>query len=339
MNIFIMGANGFIGSHLCAAILNQTPWHIVAIDRFDDRLKKYITHPHLQFFLGDINQHMDWIKTQMLRCDIIMPLAAIATPATYVHDPLRVFELDFEMNLQIIRLCAEYKKRLIFPSTSEVYGMCHDAVFDEESSYCVTGPIHKERWIYASSKQLLDRIIYAYGKRDGLDYCLFRPFNWYGPGLDDLEKSHRSRVVTQFIGHALRGEPISLVDGGLQKRCFTYIDDGIRALLAIIENKNQAAHQMIFNIGNPHENISIADLAEKILAYMAAHVKQSKQTRLVSVTGEDYYGSGYQDIHLRVPCIERAQQLLHWHPQIGLDEGLQKTIADCLIRYPMDACT
>jgi nucleoside-diphosphate-sugar epimerase len=220
---------------------------------------------------------------------------------------------------------------LIFPSTSEVYGMCPDAEFDEEDSHLVTGPIHKERWIYSASKQLLDRVIYAYGKHNDLQYTLFRPFNWYGPRLDNIfnPKPGGSRVLTQFIGNILRGEDILLVDGGAQKRSFMHIADGIKALLKIIENKNAAASQRIFNIGNPAENISIRTLAEMLVDYIKhypAHTTVASKIRLVDVTSDQYYGSGYQDVILRVPAIQRARDYLHWQPQIDLATGLRQTL-------------
>ena len=174
-----------------------------------------------------------------------------------MKEPLRVFGLDFEENLKIVRLCEKYGKRLIFPSTSEVYGMCPDEEFDEDESPLVVGPINKQRWIYSISKQLLDRVIWAYGFQQGLRFTLFRPFNWIGPKLDDLtiepEKEGSSRVVTQFISNLIHGEPIRLVDGGAQKRCFTYVDDGIDGLMKIIENKNDVCNGQIFNIGNPQK--------------------------------------------------------------------------------------
>ena len=107
-----------------------------------------------------------------------------------------------------------------------------------------------QRWIYSSSKQLLDRVIWAYGFQKGLRFTLFRPFNWIGPKLDELttdpEKEGSSRVVTQFISNLFLGESIKLVDGGLQKRCFTYIDDGVACLIKIIENKDGKCDGQIF---------------------------------------------------------------------------------------------
>ncbi|MBA3660849.1 MAG: bifunctional UDP-4-keto-pentose/UDP-xylose synthase [Gammaproteobacteria bacterium] len=332
MNVFILGANGFIGSHLCEAILTHTNWHITAIDLNQDKLALLLQHERFNFRLGDITQETTWIKEAIASSDVVLPLVAIATPVTYVTNPLRVFELDFEANLAIVRLCVELQKRLIFPSTSEVYGMCQDDAFDEEHSHLVTGPVHKERWIYATSKQLLDRLIYAYGKHKGLRYTLFRPFNWYGPRLDDITnpKPGGSRVLTQFIGNVMRAENINLVNGGAQKRCFTYIDDGIAALLRIIENKNEVASNRIFNIGNPDENLSIRSLAEKIVSLINAHhpayQARAQAIELVSIEAGQYYGEGYQDVSLRVPAIHAAQQHLQWQPTTSIDAGLRQTL-------------
>src|SRR5690349_18049504 len=226
--VLILGVNGFIGHHLTRAILERTQWSVFGMDVNSDRVADWTGHERFKFSEGDITINREWVEYHDRICDVVLPLVAIATPATYVKDPLRVFELDFEANLPIVRHCVRYRKRLVFPSTSEVYGACSDAQFDPESSNLVYGPIGKHRWIYAAAKQLLDRVIHAHGLRDGLDYTLFRPFNWIGSGLDSLHtaKEGSSRVLTQFLGHIARGENIQLVDGGHQHRCFTYIDDG-----------------------------------------------------------------------------------------------------------------
>lgn len=331
MNILLLGANGFIGSHLSEAILSKTSWHIHAMDLAQDKLENCLGHSRFNFVVGDIIKSQDWMREQIKACDVVLPLVAIANPAVYVQNPLSVFELDFEANLAIVRLCVEYKKRIIFPSTSEVYGMCPDEAFDEEESHLVTGPIHKERWIYSSSKQLMDRVIYAYGKHHGLEYTLFRPFNWYGPRLDNIfnPKPGGSRVLTQFIGNILRGEDILLVNGGAQQRCFAYIDDGIDALMKMIENTNNNASQRIFNVGNPSENFSIRTLAEMLIEKIKtfpAYADIASKTKLNTVDADQYYGKGYQDVTLRVPSIARAMQYLDWKPIVTLNEGLQKTL-------------
>jgi nucleoside-diphosphate-sugar epimerase len=331
MKVLILGANGFIGSNLSEAILAATDWQINAMDLATDKLEKCLGQKRFDFFQGDITVHKEWIHEHIQDCDVVLPLVAIATPATYVQNPLRIFELDFEANVEVIRQCVRLKKRIIFPSTSEVYGMCPDAEFDEETSNLVTGPIEKERWIYSTSKQLLDRVIYAYGKHHGLDYTLFRPFNWYGPRLDNIlnPKPGASRVLTQFIGNILRGEDIMLVNGGAQQRCFAYIDDCTKALIKIIANENNSATNRIFNIGNPHENLSIRELAElliKLIKTFPAYAEAAAKTKLVDVDAEKYYGKGYQDVSLRVPSIKRAQEYLGWKPETNLEAGLLKTL-------------
>src|SRR5581483_7921485 len=207
------------------------------------------------------------------KCDTVLPLVAIATPATYLKQPLRVFELDFKANLRSVRSCVKHGKRPVVPSSSRVYGMCRDGQFDAETSELVLGPINKPRWIYACAKQLMDRVIHAYGLEQGLDYTLFRPFNWIGAGLDSINtaKEGSSRVITQFFGHIVRGEPIKLVDGGTQKRAFTYVDDGIDALLKIIENRDGVASSKIYNIGNPKNNFTVKELAEMMLELAASY--------------------------------------------------------------------
>lgn len=332
MKIFILGANGFIGNHLTAAILHETNWDILGIDINEDKITPFLSHPRFQFTKGDILEEGSLVDEMIEVSDVVIPLVAVATPIVYVEDPIRVFNLDFEANLRIIKECVKLKKRLIFPSTSEVYGMCPDKEFDEEKSVLVTGPIHKERWIYSTSKQLLDRLIFAYGKHESLSYTLFRPFNWYGPHLDNIlnPKPGGSRVLTQFIGNIIRGEDIHLVAGGHQKRCFTYISDGIKGLLNIIENKNDCAHQRIFNLGNPLENISIRTLAERLVDLVVKgypqYKNQAQQLKLLDIEPQQFYGEGYQDVILRVPSIEQAKKHLGFVPEVTVERGLRKTL-------------
>jgi nucleoside-diphosphate-sugar epimerase len=259
---------------------------------------------------------------------VILPLVAIATPATYVREPLKVFELDFEANLPIVRSAVKYGKRILFPSTSEVYGMSRDAEFDPYASELVLGPIDKQRWIYSCSKQLMDRVIYAYGSMGQLDFTLFRPFNWIGAGLDSIHtaKEGSSRVITQFFGHIVRGEPIKLVDGGSQKRAFTYIDDGIAALMKIIENRDGVATGKIYNVGNPKNNYSVRELAQMMLDLAKTYPEyrdNAAKVKLVEVTSGEYYGKGYQDVQNRVPKITNTMSELGWKPQVDMPTALR----------------
>ena len=326
--VLILGVNGFIGHHLTKRILETTDWEVFGMDMFADKVGEFMNHPRFHFFEGDILINQEWIEYHVKKCDVVLPLVAIATPATYVKSPLSVFQLDFEANLPIIKWCVKYKKHVVFPSTSEVYGMCKDSEFDPENSELIYGPINKPRWIYACSKQLLDRVIAAYGQQEGLKYTLFRPFNWIGGGLDSIhtKKEGSSRVISQFFGHIVRGETIKLVDGGSQKRAFTYIDDGIGALMKIIENKDDVASGQIYNIGNPKNNYSVRELATMMLNLAKDYPEYADglaKVNVVETTSGEYYGKGYQDVQNRVPKIENTQRDLGWEPTITMADALK----------------
>jgi nucleoside-diphosphate-sugar epimerase len=330
--ILILGVNGFIGHHLSARILETTDWQVYGMDMMSNRIAGLLEHPayrsRMHFYEGDISINKEWVEYHVKKCDVILPLVAIATPATYVKKPLQVFELDFEANLPIVRAAVKYRKHLVFPSTSEVYGMCHDEEFDSEHSELICGPISKQRWIYSCAKQLMDRVIWAYGMEAGLHFTLFRPFNWIGPGLDSIytAKEGSSRVVTQFLGHIVRGENIRLVDGGSQRRAFTYIDDGIDALMRIIANDNGVAIGKIYNIGNPENDLSIRELAQMMLALSAEYPEYAaaaKNVILEDTTADAYYGAAYQDVQKRVPKIANTCEDLHWKPATDMQTALR----------------
>ncbi len=193
----------------------------------------------------------------------------------------------------------------------------------------VLGPISKSRWIYSCAKQLLDRVIWAYGEQAGLDFTLIRPFNWIGPGLDSMDtpKEGSSRVVTQFLGQIARGETIYLVDGGEQKRAFTDIDDGIDALMRIIDNPGGVARGKIYNIGNPANHYSVRELADMMLTIAMAIPEYrdcAAQVSLVDIPAATYYGQGYQDIQSRVPAIANTCADLDWTPRVDMRSALTR---------------
>ncbi len=333
--------NGFIGHHLSKRIIADAPWEVYGMDMNTDRIADLLGEKRFHFFEGDITINREWMEYHIRKCDVVLPLVAIATPAIYVSDPLRVFELDFEANLPIVRSCVKHRKRLIFPSTSEVYGMCRDSQFDPETSELVLGPINKPRWIYSCAKQLMDRVVAAYGMQQHLDYTLFRPFNWIGAGLDSLNtaKEGSSRVITQFLGHIVRGEEIKLVDGGRQRRSFTYIDDGIDALMKLIENHGGIATGNVYNIGNPRNNFSVEELAKMMLELAfkyPEYAKNARKVRLKRVSAEAYYGKGYQDVQNRVPNIIRTCADLGWRPRVTMKQSL-KMIYDAYRGHLADA--
>ncbi|MGP1959028.1 MAG: bifunctional UDP-4-amino-4-deoxy-L-arabinose formyltransferase/UDP-glucuronic acid oxidase ArnA [Arsenophonus sp. NC-CH8-MAG3] len=335
--VLILGVNGFIGNHLTERLLADGHYDIYGLDISSSAVSRFINDPFFgynqgfHFVEGDISIHTEWIEYHIKKCDIILPLVAIATPIEYTRNPLKVFELDFEENLKIVRYCIKYNKRIIFPSTSEVYGMCDDKEFDEDTSRLIVGPINKQRWIYSVSKQLLDRVIWAYGSKEGLKFTLFRPFNWMGPRLDSLHSARigSSRVITQLILNLVEGSPIKLVDGGAQKRCFTDIKDGIEALFRIIKNKDEKCDGHIINIGNPTNEVSIAQLANMLLNSFEKHPLRKyfpPFAGIKKIESSSYYGEGYQDVEHRRPSIKNAYRLLDWQPVIDLNQTIDETL-------------
>lgn len=330
-SVLILGVNGFIGSHLSERLLASGKYEVFGLDLRSNYIEHLLDKPGFNFREGDIAIHREWIEYHVRKCDIILPLVAIATPIEYTRNPLRVFELDFEENLRIVRYCVKYNKRIIFPSTSEVYGMCDEPEFDENNSKLITGPIRMQRWIYSCSKQLLDRVIWAYGAKEGLKFTLFRPFNWIGPRLDALSSARigSSRAITQLILNLVQGSPIQLVDGGEQKRCFVDISEGVEALFRIIENKGGKCDSQIINIGNPANEESIKRMAEILVEKFDKHPLRSKFPPFAGYMVVDsgaYYGKGYQDVQHRVPSIKNAKKLLEWEPKISLDASIEETL-------------
>ena len=330
-SVLILGVNGFIGSHLSERLLDSGKYEVYGLDLRSNYIDHLLDRPGFNFREGDISIHREWIEYHIRKCDIVLPLVAIATPIEYTRNPLRVFELDFEENLRIVRYCVKYNKRILFPSTSEVYGMCDDAQFDEDSSKLVTGPICMQRWIYSCSKQMLDRVIWAYGAKGQLDFTLFRPFNWIGPRLDSLTSARigSSRAITQLILNLVQGSPIQLIDGGEQKRCFVDIKEGVEALFRIIENKDGVCSGKIINIGNPDNEASIREMAEMLVKKFDAHPLRKNFppfAGFIVVESGAFYGKGYQDVQHRVPSIRNAKRYLNWTPKITLDQSIDTTL-------------
>ena len=330
-SVLILGVDGFIGNALSERLLDSGNYEVHGMDLRSDYIERLLDRPGFHFAEGDISIHREWIEYHIRKCDIIIPLVAIATPIEYTRNPLRVFELDFEENLRVVRYCVKYGKRIIFPSTSEVYGMCDEENFDEDHSRLILGPIRMQRWIYSCCKQLLDRVIWAYGQQEALEFTLFRPFNWVGPRLDSLSSARigSSRAITQLILNLVEGTPILLIDSGNQKRCFTDVSDGVECLYRIIENRKRACDGQIINIGNPENEVSIKQLAELLVAEFEKHPFRSKFPPFAGfreVESRSYYGEGYQDMEHRKPSIKNAGRLVGWTPSVGLEQSVRETL-------------
>jgi UDP-4-amino-4-deoxy-L-arabinose formyltransferase/UDP-glucuronic acid dehydrogenase (UDP-4-keto-hexauronic acid decarboxylating) len=329
--VLILGVDGFIGNHLSERLLNSGKYEVHGMDLGSTSIQRLRDQLGFHFSEGDISIHREWIEYHVRKCDMVIPLVAIATPIEYTRNPIKVFELDFEENLRVVRYCVKYGKRIIFPSTSEVYGMCDDQKFSEDESRLILGPIRKQRWIYSCCKQMLDRVIWAYGATEGLQFTLFRPFNWIGPRLDSLESARigSSRAITQLILNLAEGTPIQLVDGGNQKRCFTDVKDGVECLYRIIENQNGCCDGEIINIGSPNNEASIKDLAEILVKKFHQHPLHKEFPPFAGireVESKTFYGSGYEDVQHRKPSIDNARRLLNWEPKVDIQESVEETL-------------
>lgn len=326
-NLLIIGANGFIGSHLCEKVLEHTDWGIRALDMGDHNIRHLLGDPRVNFRLGSMADQWDWLLEGIEDSFAVVPLAGIARPAMYIEDPLFTYQLDFEENLKVVRACADSGRWVIFPSTSEVYGMCPDEELKEDESPLVLGPIRNVRWIYSCSKQMMDRVIWALGQSKGLPFTLFRPFNWIGPRQDDPMSPKGNRLVPQMLGNLIRKEPLKLVNGGHQRRSFTDIEEGVMGIISILNNPKSSMGE-IFNLGNPNNNHSVLEVAQALREEVARvdGYEYAAHIPIVEVSGEEHYGKGYQDVMDRRPSIAKAMEKLLWEPRLTLREILRKTV-------------
>jgi len=344
MKILTLGAAGFIGSHLTKRLLDEGHT-VVGVDIKNDKIREYLEHNQLIFIEKDIRQQ-NWNLDELVQeSDLVVDLIAYANPGLYVQMPLEVFQLNFMDNLRITECCVRNDRRLIQFSSCEVYGKTVSscageslkdpenpdlAVFSEETSEFILGPVNKHRWIYASAKQLLERVIHAYGLKNGFKYTIIRPFNFIGPKIDYLldETDGTPRVFSYFMDALINGTRMQLVDGGDHRRCYTYIDDAIECIYRIVENPDGCCDQQIFNIGSPQNEVSIRQLAELMNKIYTEKFRDPlvPLPEIVSVSSTEFYGEGYEDSDRRIPDISKACRLLDWEPKYGLIKTLEVTM-------------
>lgn len=330
MNILVTGINGFIGSHFLEYALRKTDWDVAGVDVTDSYVSRYEDESRFRFYRYDIAGDLGRVKDLIAGADVVLLLAGIARPSEYIEHPLQVFELDFESNYRLVKLCAEMHRRVIFPSTSEVYGIGGSLPMNEDSSPLTLGPIWQMRWIYSNSKQMMDRVIFALSKEMGLRFTLIRPFNWTGPRLDTFEHAerHQARLLTQMIHDVLYRHEIILVGDGEQRRSFTWIGEGIEAIATIIREEEKSDGQ-IFNIGNPANNCSVKELSDILLAEMSSRPEfrdAAAATRVKSLSPDAYYGKAYADTKNRIPDVGKIKNVLGWEPHATTAEIVSRTL-------------
>jgi len=352
--ILSLGAGGFIGAHLTERLL-EAGHDVTAVDIHSDKIADLLGHPRLAFIERSIADRGFDLGGMIEGADVVVDLVAHANPGIYVRQPLDVFRLNFQENLRIAENCVEKGKRLIQFSSCEVYGKTPVAVlhgelpdpenpsyatFSEDSTDMIMGPVGRHRWIYACAKQLLERVLHAYGLEGRLNYTIIRPFNFIGPKIDYLpgETDGVPRVFSYFMEALLDGTPMRLVDGGNQRRCYTFIRDAVECVSRIVENPGGACDRQIFNIGSPENEVSIRELAVLMRELYARHFAPAgaKLPEIVDVSAESFYGEGYEDSDRRIPDIEKARRLLGWNPGTSMVEMLMPTM-DYYVRARREA--
>lgn len=312
MKILITGGAGFIGSFLCEKLLTAQN-KVVAVDMADgSKIEHLIGKKNFQFVQGSVLDK-DLMEREVDKADIVFHFAAIADPKRYVKEPLTVLEIDLQASLDIFKFASKRKTKVVFASTSEIYGRNPNIPWQEDDDR-VLGSTAVNRWCYATAKAAAEHYLYAYYQQENLPFVIVRFFNAYGPRQDDLGSG---RVIPIFLKKFLSGSPVCIHGDGKQTRTFVYIEDAVDAVVELAFCKK--AEQEAFNIGSDKE-ISIAELAN-ILKKTG-----NFSSRLTYIPYQKAFGKKYEDVPRRVPSIKKIKKYINWKAKTSLEDGLRKTI-------------
>jgi len=335
VQILVLGAGGFIGSHLVEHLVDRAEHQIVGLDLTREKLSGSLNHG-FQFHEADVRAMPELVDGLIRKADLCVDLIAYANPSIYVTSPLEVFNLNFVQNLRVAEMCMRHDTRLIQYSSAEVYGKTIEGgAYNEETSDLIFGPVNKQRWIYATAKLLLDRVIYAHGAAGNLEYTIVRPFNFIGPRIDYLVPPGSMggpRVFAHFMSALLGQGPMFLVDGGTVHRAFLHIEDATAAFQTILDRPDDTRNQ-IYNVGNPDNNVTIRELAQLMAGLYEEITGEPSRSALVDVKGEEFYGAGYEDSDRLPPDITKLSRL-GWFPK----HDLEKTLHDAMSYYLEPGC-
>lgn len=344
--ITIIGCGGFIGSHLLDRLLRGGSGHVFGIDLASEKITHHLGNERFTFIHCDIHD-IETVRRHIVQSSTVVLLAALCNPSLYNTRTLEVIDVNCIDTIPLVRTCAERGVRLVYFSTSEVYGRTvasftgHDDDYGqyllrEDESPFILGPVSAPRWSYACAKQLIERVIEAFGREHHLNYTIVRPFNFIGPRMDFLpgvDGEGLPRVLACFLGALRSGAPLKLVDGGRNRRCFTAIGDAIDACVRILGRPGRCRNQ-VFNIGNPANETTIADLAALMIRLWHRLVPLDKRPLSIEeITAAEFYGPGYEDSDRRVPDIGKARRLLGWQPVVGLESALESAMSAAIDRY------
>ncbi len=315
MRALITGGCGFIGSHLAQALLERGD-HVTVVDDLSTGQFENIAHlvgrPGFQFAIETIINEavMDRLVSE---CDLIYHLAAAVGVELIVSDPVRVIETNIQGTEVILRIGARYRKQVLLASTSEIYGKSEEIPFREDADRLL-GPTTRSRWSYACSKAMDEFLALGYAKKFSLPVVIMRFFNTVGP----RQTGRYGMVVPRFVRQALLSQPITVFGDGQQSRCFTDVQDVVRAVIGLADEPR--ARGQVFNIGSTNE-VTIEELARRTVA-----LAQSASP-IVHIPYAQAYEEGFDDMRRRVPDITRIKALIGWEPRLSLEDTLQRVIA------------
>ncbi|MGM0923020.1 MAG: GDP-mannose 4,6-dehydratase [Bacillota bacterium] len=314
MRILVTGGAGFIGSHLVEQLLNKGHKVVVIDDLSNGKMNNLETfmssYENISIVKGSI-LNRELVDKLMKDCDAVYHLAAVLGVKNTVENPLKVIDGCILGTRNILESAYLNKVKVIFSSTSEIYGK-NDVLPFKEDSNRVLGPPQTNRWCYATAKALDEHICFAYSDM-GLPVTIVRFFNTYGPRQTS---SQYGGVIPKFIVAALNNEDITVYGDGTQTRCFTFINDTIDAILPCLDD---SANGHVFNVGS-NERISVYELACLIKKLT------NSSSKIVKIPYDEAYGKGYEDMQDREPDISKARNMLNYSPSVNLTAGLTETI-------------
>ena len=314
MRALVTGGAGFIGSHLAEALLQAGHEVVVLDDLSTGRLGNLAAvkdHPRLEVIEGSVTDEV-LVRKLMAGAGIVYHLAAAVGVRLILDRPVGTIETNIVGTESVLRAAREERPRVILASTSEVYGK-NDRVPLSEDDDRVLGPTTKSRWSYACSKAIDEFLGLAYQHEYGVPVTIVRFFNTIGP----RQTGRYGMVVPRFVRQALDGGPITVYGDGRQSRCFTDVEDTVRATIALA--LAPAAVGEVFNVGTTHE-LTIQTLAEHVRALVGSDAP------IVQVPYDEAYQPGFEDLRRRVPDIRKAERVGGYRPRVSLDETLRRVI-------------
>ena len=308
MKILITGGAGFIGSHLADKLIAEGH-EITMID--DLSTGRYSNIAHLEDqknfrLIIDTVLNAELMEDLIRETDRVYHMASAVGVRLIMEQPVKTIETIFHGTDTVLKFCSRYRKRVLIPSTSEVYGKGISVPFSEDDDL-LTGGTDKHRWAYACAKTLDEFLALAHWKETQLPVVVCRLFNTVGP----RQTGQYGMVVPRFVQAALRNEPIDVHGDGTQSRCFGHVADVVEGLTKLIENP--ACFGTVVNLGNDEE-VSINALAKRAIDLTGS----ASEVRFVSY--DEVYGAGFEDMQRRVPSLEKARALIGYQPTRTLDD-------------------